>query len=115
MNHMFCFNFYTLLRTKTVEIDVKFVYDVDGKYGTNNGFPYWSQFWPDTVLKGDKYDTAPTDVEYLLWRSANSNEFVCHSTTNRFRAAQSKTADDTASHARSAVEQTQTPCRHGQP
>ena len=44
--------FITLLRTKNVEIRVKFVFDVNGKYGKNIGFPYWSLNRPDTVLKG---------------------------------------------------------------
>ena len=46
------FNFITHLRTKSAQIRVEFVYDVDGKYGKNIGFPYWSQNPPDTVLKG---------------------------------------------------------------
>ena len=46
------FNFITHLRTKSAQIRVKFMYDVDGKYGKNIGFPYWSRNQPDTVLKG---------------------------------------------------------------
>ena len=48
----FGFIFITLLRTKIAEIRVKFACDVDGKYGKNIGFPYWSHSRPDTVLKG---------------------------------------------------------------
>ena len=48
----FGYIFITLLRTKNSEIRVKFVCDVDGKYGKNIGFPYWSLNRPDTVLKG---------------------------------------------------------------
>ena len=46
------FIFITLLQTKNAEIRVKFVCDVDGKYGKNIGFPYWSQNRSDTMLKG---------------------------------------------------------------
>ena len=53
----FGFIFITLSRTKkkNAEIRVKFVRDVDGKYGKNTGFPYWSLNRPDTVSKGDKF------------------------------------------------------------
>ena len=47
----FGFIFIALLRTKNAEIRAKFVYDEDGKYGKNIGFPYWSQNRSDTVLK----------------------------------------------------------------
>ena len=46
------FVFITLLQTKSAQIRVKFVYDVDGRYGKNIGFPYWSRNRPNTVLKG---------------------------------------------------------------
>ena len=53
------------------------MYDVNGRYGKNIGFPYWSQIRPDTVLKGDKWKNreekqAPADYEVLfnLWRNA---------------------------------------------
>ena len=48
----FGFIFITLLRTKNAEKRAKFVCDVDGRYGKNIGFPYWSQIRSDTVLKG---------------------------------------------------------------
>ena len=48
----FGFIFITLFKQKNVKIRVKFVRDVDGKYGKNIGFPYWSQNQSDTVLKG---------------------------------------------------------------
>ena len=48
----FGFIFITLLRSRNAEKRAKFVCDVDGKYGKNSGFPYWSQILSDTGLKG---------------------------------------------------------------
>ena len=48
----FGFIFITISRTKNGEKRAKFVCDVDGKYGKNIEFPYWSPNRPDTVPKG---------------------------------------------------------------
>ena len=50
----FAFTFITLLQTKTAEIRVKFVCDVDGKYGKILDFRIGSKFGLIRCSKGDK-------------------------------------------------------------